>query len=505
MADTPPQTGAGSSTLLNSQGSIGNNLLVAGNAPLTKIDTAAIDADIAKIKIPELPSATIDDYPNPCADKIDHKIEINQEDTLVVNTKRIKEITQQIRSVTDCDALKLIVKQHIDDIKKAAMKAVEEQLELLKKYLPILNLPSPTPWGIVKWLAKLVTGTIIPQLEAFIKYTLEILGLIIAVTDLIKAVSEVIPKLKACAIQIYEETKADLKNEINQAVKKLEKKISGAIAKFICQGIGASGIQAIGDAVTAFHAVEDTLHAAEELKKTLVGDANNSLGQISQAQTQIQGVTGIAPAIATDSLESFQASVDSGAFETYKAQNQEFVNALPPVNEELPVAEGFAIVGNTVSCNTGVWTSNTEMTYSAQWYREGNPIYNANSFTYSPVIDDIDLNIYCQVVGENKAGYIEVKTNELGPVTYSVPAANLPVISGSLSVGSRLQCSTGTWTGFTPTKYDYQWFKGTNMVSSANSSYLIVSGDTGSQIKCKVIASSARYTLAIDSDPVSIP
>jgi hypothetical protein len=145
------------------------------------------------------------------------------------------------------------------------------------------------------------------------------------------------------------------------------------------------------------------------------------------------------------------------------------------------------------------------MTYSAQWYREGNPIYNANSFTYSPAIDDIDLKIYCQVVGENKAGYIEVKSNELGPVVYSVPAANLPVISGSVSVGGTLQCSTGIWTGFTPTKYDYQWFRGTNMVSSANSSYVVASGDAGNQIKCKVIASSARYTLAIDSDPVSIP
>jgi hypothetical protein len=499
MASMPPQTGAGPSSLLNDLGSIGSV------APIATVNEVNLEALIAQIEVPKLPPPTIDDLPNPCADKINNKIEINQEDTLVVNTKRIKELTQQIRSTVDCDALKLIVKQHLDDIKKAAKAAVKEQLELLKQYLPITSLPSPTPWGIVKWLGRFVTGTVIPQLEAFIKYTVEILGLIKAVTELIKAVEEVIPRLKACAIQIYQETKADLKNEINQAVKTLEKKISGAIAKFICQGIGASGIQALGDAVTAFNLVEDTLKAAKELKNTLVGDANNSLGQISQAQTQVQGITGIPPAIATDSLENFEASVNSGAFETYKAQNEEFVNTLPPVNDELPVASGYAIVGNTVTCNTGVWTSNAAMTYSAQWYREGNPIYNANSFTYSPSIDDIDLNIYCQVVGENKAGYIEVKSNEVGPVVYSVPAANLPVISGSLSVGSTLQCSTGVWAGFTPTKYDYQWFRGTNMVSSSNNSYVITYSDIGSQIKCKVIASSARYTLAIDSDPVTIP
>lgn len=494
MASTPPTTGSGSSSIIDR--------LMADDTPLVApINQADLDALMASIPTPTINEQT----PPDCSAKRQNKIEINQEDALVVNTKRIQELTQQIIATTDCNALKLIVKQHLDEIKTQARKAVEDQTKLLKKYLPITSLPSPTPWGIVKWLGKLVTGTIIPQLEAFIKYTIEITQLIKAVTDLVRAVKKVIPRLKECAKEIYKETKEDIKNEIKKEVKKLEKKIAKEIADFICGAIGQSGFQAIGDAITAYRSVEELIDSAEELKKELVGDANDSLGQIDQMQTQMQSITGIPPAIATDSLENFEASVNSGAFETYKAENQAFVDATPPVNDVLPVADGYAIVGNTVTCNTGVWTSNSEMTYSAQWYREGNPIYNANSFTYSPVIDDIDLNIYCQVVGENKAGYIEVKSNEVGPVVYSVPAANLPVISGSLSVGSRLQCSTGTWTGFTPTKYDYQWFKGTTMVSTANSSYLVASGDTGSQIKCKVIASSARYTLAIDSDPVSIP
>jgi hypothetical protein len=109
------------------------------------------------------------------------------------------------------------------------------------------------------------------------------------------------------------------------------------------------------------------------------------------------------------------------------------------------------------------------------------------------------------VTGENKAGSIEVKSNEVGPVVYTVESGNEPVISGSLAVGSRIQCSTGVWVGFTPTRYDYQWIRGSDVISSANSSYLIASGDVGQQIKCKVTASSTRYTLAVDSDPVTIP
>lgn len=503
MANMPPMTGAGPSSLLNDMGVIGPSSALAPTPSVTGL--IAIDAEIAKVEIPKIPPATIDGYPNPCQGRINNKIEINQQDSLVVNTNRIKEISQQIRNVTDCDALRLIVNQHLDDVKKSASKAAEEQAKLLQKYLPITSLPSPTPWGIVKWLGKLVTGTVIPQLEAFIKYTTETIELIKAVTELTLAVEQAMPRLKACAVQNYQDARAGTQNEINQSVWMLERRISGSISKFICQGLGDSGIEALGDTVSALNTVDKLLQTTRDVKSALMIDAHNSLSQIDQAQTQIHGITGIPPAIATDSLDSFQSSVNSGAFETYKAQTQAFVDILPPVNDVPPVASGHAIVGNTVSCNTGVWTSNAAISYTTQWYREGTPIYNANTFTYSPTIDDIDRKLYCVVAGQTQAGNIEVQSNEVGPVVYSVPAANLPVISGSLSVGSTLQCSTGVWEGFTPTKYDYQWFRNTNMVTSANSSYLVSNDDSGKQITCKVIASSARYTLAIDSDPVTIP
>ena len=491
MASIPP-TGSGPSSVVD-------KLMASADTPL--VDPVILQADIDKLA-EGLPRPKISDSTSSaCANRKQSKIESNQNDFLVVNTNRIRELTQQIRATTDCDSLKLIIKQHIDEVKKMAEDAVKEQIRAIKQSAGITSLPSPTPTGIVKWLGKLVTGTIIPTLEVIIKYTIQITQLIKAVTELIKAVKDVLPRLKQCAKEIASKDFLLGKN----VQEKLEDRIAREIAEIICGAIGQSGLQAIGNAVTAYRAVEDALDAAEELKNELGIEAKNNLNEIDSIQTQMQSITGVPPAIATDSLESFEASVNSGAFDTYKAQNQSFVEALPPVNDELPIAEGFAIVGNTVTCNTGVWTSNSAMTYSAQWYREGNPIYNANTFTYSPTIDDIEYKLFCLVTGENQGGSIEVKSNEIGPVVYSVPAGNEPVISGSLSVGSRLQCSTGTWTGFTPTKYDYQWFRGTDMVSSANSSYLIASGDVGQQIKCKVIASSTRYTLAVDSDPVTIP
>jgi len=492
MASVPP-TGSGPSTLLNERGLI----------------RAIAGSFVAPAPIPATPPPKKDEprptnIPNPCEAQRARKIETSQEDTLVVNTKRIQELTQQIRSTVDCNALKLIIRQHLDELKKQAEKAAKEQLELLKKTLGITSLPSPTPQGIVKWLGKLVTGTIIPTLEAAIKYTLQIIGLIRAVTELVIEIKNVLPRVKACISDI--ERTFLSKEALRGEVRRLERKIAEKIANEICKAVAPTGlIELVGTAITAYRSIEEALDVANNLRTELFGSVNSSLNDIGNAQTQMEAITGIAPVIATDSIENFTASVSSGAFETYKAENQAFVEALPPVNDVLPVAAGVAAVGNTVSCNTGVWTSNSEMSYSAQWFREGNPIYNANTFTYSPAMDDIEYNLYCLVTGENKAGAIEVKSNEIGPVVYSVPAGNEPVISGSLSVGSRLDCSTGTWVGFTPTKYDYQWFRGTSMVSSANSSYLIASGDVGQQIKCKVIASSTRYTLAVDSDPVTIP
>jgi RNA-binding protein YhbY len=491
MASVPP-TASGPSTLLNEQGLI---RAIAG----TFVPPAPPSTPSTKSK--EEPRSP--NIPNPCDARRTSKIENSQEDTLVVNTKRIQELTQQIRSTVDCNALKLIIRQHLDELKKQAEKAAKEQLDLLKKTLGITSLPSPTPQGIVKWLGKLVTGTIIPTLEAAIKYTLQIIGLIRAVTELVIEIKNVLPRVKACVADIKRTflSKDALKNE----VRKLERRIAEKIADEICKAVGASGLQVISDVITAYRSIEEALDAANALRTELFGSVNSSLNEIGNAQTQMEAITGIAPVIATDSLESFTASVNSGAFETYKAENQAFVEALPPVNDVLPVAAGVAAVGNTVSCNTGVWTSNSEMTYSAQWFREGNPIYNANTFTYSPAMDDIEYNLYCLVTGENKAGSIEVKSNEVGPVVYTVQSGNEPVISGSLSVGSRIECSTGVWVGFTPTRYDYQWIRGSDVVSNANNSYLVVAGDVGQQIKCKVTASSTRYTLAVDSDPVTIP
>lgn len=67
----------------------------------------------------------------------------------------------------------------------------------------------------------------------------------------------------------------------------------------------------------------------------------------------------------------------------------------------------------------------------------------------------------------------------------------IPAITGTLTVGSTLTCSTGTWSG-SPTSYSYQWtLDGVDIVGATASTHLLVSGDSGHMIGCTVIATDA--------------
>ena len=63
--------------------------------------------------------------------------------------------------------------------------------------------------------------------------------------------------------------------------------------------------------------------------------------------------------------------------------------------------------------------------------------------------------------------------------------------SGSLTVGSTLSCTTGTWTN-SPTGYAYTWLRGGTAISGATSAtYVTVTADGGTSVGCSVIAANA--------------
>lgn len=97
------------------------------------------------------------------------------------------------------------------------------------------------------------------------------------------------------------------------------------------------------------------------------------------------------------------------------------------------------------------------------------------------------------------AGTWQVGTN------YTPPAAPvntvLPVITGTLTVGSTLTTSTGTWTGTPAPTYTYQWYVNDVLqVGATNSTFTAVAGS----VKVSVTATNVIGTSTVFSLPVTV-
>lgn len=81
-------------------------------------------------------------------------------------------------------------------------------------------------------------------------------------------------------------------------------------------------------------------------------------------------------------------------------------------------------------------------------------------------------------------------------IQYPINIAS-PVISGLLTIGSLLSCTTGTWLN-SPTSYSYQWRRdGVNIGGATSNTYTLVTADAGCDITCKVTAVNS-YGSAFD-------
>jgi len=86
---------------------------------------------------------------------------------------------------------------------------------------------------------------------------------------------------------------------------------------------------------------------------------------------------------------------------------------------------------------------------------------------------------------------------------FTSPPVNVtaPVVAGTATVGQTLSSSTGTWTGLPTPTYTYQWQRVTTNISGATSStYVLVSADAGSTIRCVVTATNSAGSASSNSN-----
>ena len=180
----------------------------------------------------------------------------------------------------------------------------------------------------------------------------------------------------------------------------------------------------------------------------------------------------------------------------------------PPVNITSPVISGNTDVGSTLTCSNGTWNGYPPPTFTYQWYRGTSPISGATTNTYVIQAPAGLPTITCQVTATNASGSATATSNAITP---TAPPANTlaPVISGipPYAVGSTLTINSppGTWNGFPPPTFTYQWYRGTSPISPAQtgSSYIVVAADLGFAITCHVTGTNASGSATAISNSIT--
>ena len=101
-----------------------------------------------------------------------------------------------------------------------------------------------------------------------------------------------------------------------------------------------------------------------------------------------------------------------------------------PYNTAGPSISGKATVGSLLSCASGSWTGEPELTlsvgwplsstFSYQWLRDGTPIAGATSDAYIVQAADVGHSLVCEVTATNVAGHTSSRSSALA-VTKPVP------------------------------------------------------------------------------------
>ena len=140
--------------------------------------------------------------------------------------KEIDDMVNQISSTIDCQALELLVQEHIAAIEKIIADKIKDQLSIANNAFPLLSLPSPDPVSIVKWLGKLILGDAFLQLQSYITQAIEIIQLSKDIVKLADAISHVDETLKACLITIQAETLSTLQATVEAQIQPILNKVS---------------------------------------------------------------------------------------------------------------------------------------------------------------------------------------------------------------------------------------------------------------------------------------
>lgn len=426
--------------------------------------------------------------------------------------RQIRQWNQAIERETDCLALQQKSNKALASLRDEVDENTKEITRKLDEILPVIKLPT-SPTGVPKWLKKFSVGRTMPDFDATIDLLKRTIETARAVSEIAATIQQMKFKLEACAIGSINDVISGSQNAIDNAVNDLSRAIQEEIAEAICRGLTGAGITGdnIVDALDAVQAIDFLLRDVELINQTFDTTLGSSLTRVSQNQDVIADLTGIPPVLNTNSPEEFIASVESDEYAQYRQSLVALVNQPDPFNEQLPTITGTAAYLSELQVSTGVWnTGGVETTFDYQWLRNNIEIAGATNSSYIPTIDDVESRLSCRVLAQTSTATVEVVTVETTPVIFVLPAADRPTLSGATVNDGTLVCTDGTWP-FTPTMIQFEFIRvppsgPTVRVQSlsSNNLYEIKTADIGSAIKCRVVATSFKYTVDTETTPSTI-
>ena len=142
----------------------------------------------------------------------------------------------------------------------------------------------------------------------------------------------------------------------------------------------------------------------------------------------------------------------------------------------------------------GSWTAESDLTFSYQWTRGGNPIGNAICKRYRPRLRDIGRQLRVEVTATDEAG--ESTSAISAPVTVRRATFRLlerPSLKGTQRYTRVLEADRGRWS-VKPESVTYRWFRdGTRIRGAKNRRYQLRADDVGHHVKVRVTVRKEGY------------
>lgn len=460
----------------------------------------------------------------PCAARQRERVNQNRVVKGSTLAAEIREKTEKIRYLTDCGTIRNEIKKLLNEFKDANKATFDEIERKLDEILPLLKIPT-NPLKLPAYIKKATIGRTLPDLDAAIDFIKRATEVILAMADLVRAIQEVEPRLKACIDQLEREVRGLVDNEIDKFILDLEEQIKETIKESICGGLNALGIDdnLLEDIVDAVGAVKEMNNAFQEAMRAVQPLLKKHSGDL-------QSLTGVPPVFNFDNLDDFISSIETGTavnpetgtspYDDYKTTIVGVYNEPDPVNAILPVITGIVEVGSVLTASNGTWTNGTdpkEYTYTYQWYRSGVPIPEATSKTYELDIDDFDRTVYCLVTANQQVASEDAKSNTVGPVLMPTAGGNVPTIAGSAVVGQTLTVSPATITKSWYTRVapyrQYRWMRVDPVTNKTfvveedvndssgpfTATYIITSADVGFKIMVQELVSIGLGNVKLSS------